>query len=80
MIEVRENSTVRNLMRNYKIPGRICGNRMTSRIDGELVSSITSRSMPMPFAGGRREAVFEGAYIVGVVVHRLGVARVLCFT
>lgn len=28
--------------------GRMCGNRITSRIDGELVSSITRRSMPMP--------------------------------
>lgn len=27
---------------------RICGNRMTSRIAGESVSSITRRSMPMP--------------------------------
>ena len=35
--------------------GRICGNRMTSRIEGELVSSITRRSMPMPQppVGGR---------------------------
>ena len=32
-----------------------CGNRITSRIDGESVSSITSRSMPMPSpaVGGR---------------------------
>src|SRR5690606_8952087 len=28
--------------------GRMCGNRITSRMDGELVSSITRRSMPMP--------------------------------
>src|SRR5699024_11615279 len=27
---------------------RICGNSSTSRMDGELVSSITSRSIPMP--------------------------------
>ena len=34
--------------------GRISGNRMTSRIDGLLVSSMTSRSMPRPSpaAGG----------------------------
>ncbi len=34
---------------------RISGNRMTSRIVGEFVSSITSRSMPIPSppAGGR---------------------------
>jgi hypothetical protein len=34
---------------------RICGNRITSRIEAELVSSITSRSMPMPQppVGGR---------------------------
>ena len=28
--------------------GRISGNRITSRIDGLSVSSMTSRSMPMP--------------------------------
>src|SRR5207253_10782765 len=34
--------------------GRRCGNRMTSRIDGALVKSITRRSMPIPSpaAGG----------------------------
>jgi hypothetical protein len=34
--------------------GRMCGNRMTSRIEGLSVSSMTSRSMPMPApeAGG----------------------------
>ena len=35
--------------------GRICGNRITSLIDGLSVSSITRRSMPMPApaVGGR---------------------------
>src|SRR5690606_4818586 len=28
--------------------GRICGNRITSRIEGESVKSITRRSIPMP--------------------------------
>ncbi|OPZ22608.1 MAG: hypothetical protein BWZ10_00369 [candidate division BRC1 bacterium ADurb.BinA364] len=34
--------------------GRMCGNKITSRIDGESVSSIASRSMPIPrpLAGG----------------------------
>jgi hypothetical protein len=34
--------------------GRMCGKRITSRIDWRLVSSITKRSMPMPIpaAGG----------------------------
>ena len=30
------------------LSGRMCGNSSTSRIDGEFVSSITSRSMPTP--------------------------------
>src|SRR5204863_23266 len=34
--------------------GRMCGNRMTSRIEGESVKNMTSRSMPTPrpAAGG----------------------------
>ena len=34
---------------------RICGNKITSRIDGASVNSITSRSMPIPHppVGGR---------------------------
>ena len=38
-----------------QLSGFSCGNRITSRIDGESVSSITSRSMPMPSpaVGGR---------------------------
>jgi hypothetical protein len=33
---------------NHSVSGRICGNRMTSRIDGESVKNITSRSIPTP--------------------------------
>jgi len=35
--------------------GRMCGKRITSRIDGLFVKSITSRStpMPQPAVGGR---------------------------
>ena len=38
--------------------GLSCGNRMTSRIDGLSVSSITSRSMPIPSpaVGGRPDS------------------------
>jgi len=41
--------------RAHRRSGRSCGNRMTSRIEGELVSSITRRSMPTPSpaVGGR---------------------------
>ena len=42
---------------------------MTSRIDGLLVSSMTSRSMPMPFAGRRRHAVLERPDVI--LVHRV---------
>ena len=35
--------------RRYSPPaGRNCGNKITSRIDGESVNSITNRSMPIP--------------------------------
>ena len=39
----------------HSLRGRISGNRMTSRMEGLLVSSITSRSMPTPSpaVGGR---------------------------
>ncbi len=33
---------------NYQFLGRICGNNNTSRMLGELVNNITSRSIPMP--------------------------------
>ncbi len=55
----------------------MCGNRITSRIDGESVSSITRRSMPMPSAAGRRHAVLQRADVVGVEVHGFVVAGVL---
>ena len=57
--------------------GLSCGNRITSRIDGLSVSSITSRSMPMPSPAVGRQAVLERADVVGVVVHRLLVAGLL---
>ena len=44
--------------------GRMRGNRITSRIDRLLVMIITSRSMPMPFAAGRRQSVLEGTNVV----------------
>ena len=50
--------------------GRSVGKRMTSRIESAPVSSITSRSMPMPEPAGRRQAVLERADVV--VVDRLG--------
>ena len=42
-------------LRRQSFSGRISGNRMTSRIDGWSVSSITRRSMPIPSpaVGGR---------------------------
>ena len=43
---------------------------MTSRIEGLLVSSMTSRSMPTPSPRGRRQAVFERADVV--LVHHVG--------
>ena len=46
---------------------------MTSRIDGELESSMTSRSMPMPSPAGRRHAVLERAHVV--LVHRVRFLR-----
>ena len=49
--------------------GRINGNRMTSRIDGELVSSMHQPIDADAFAAGRRHAVFERAHVV--LVHRV---------
>ena len=46
----------------------IWGKRMTSRIEACPVSSMTSRSMPMPSPAGGRHAVLEGADVV--LVHR----------
>ena len=57
--------------------GRMCGKRMTSRMLGLSVRSITRRSMPRPAPAAGRQAVFERADVVGVVVHRLLVARLL---
>ncbi len=56
---------------------RSAGNRITSRMLGLSVSSIISRSMPMPQPPAGRHAVFERADEVGVVVHRLFVAGFL---
>ena len=44
-----------SLLVTYFASGRSCGKRITSRIDWELVSSITKRSMPIPSpaVGGR---------------------------
>ena len=51
---------------------------MTSRIEGESVSSMTRRSMPMPQPPvGGRQAVFEGADVVGIEVHGLFVTGFL---
>ena len=43
---------------------------MTSRIDGESVNSIVSRSIADPLAGGGRHAVLERADVV--LVHPVG--------
>jgi hypothetical protein len=46
----RRGSAARRTTRGVSLAcsGRMVGNRMTSRIDGWSVSSMTSRSMPMP--------------------------------
>lgn len=51
--------------------------RITSRIFAEVGQSMTSRSMPIPQppVGGR--PYFEGADVVGVVVHCFFIARIL---
>jgi hypothetical protein len=33
---------------NQSVSGRMCGKRMTSRIEGESVKNMTSRSIPTP--------------------------------
>ena len=45
-----QNNPVAGRLRSahFSRSGRMCGNNSTSRIDVELVSSITSRSMPIP--------------------------------
>ena len=58
-----------DIHRHCRRVSRISGNRMTSRIDGLLVSSITRRSMPTPSPAGRRQAVLERADVV--LVHRV---------
>ena len=49
--------------------GRISGNRITSRIDGELREQHHQAIDADAFAAGRRHAVFERAHVV--LVHRV---------
>ena len=55
--------------------GRIVGKAMTSRIEALSVSSITSRSMPMPSPPAGRHAVFERGDEILVQALRLLVAK-----
>ena len=55
--------------------GRRVGKAMTSRMLATSASSMTRRSMPMPEAGGGRQAVLEGPQVVLVDGHGLLVAR-----
>ena len=65
------------LRTEHQVSGRMCGNRITSRMLGESVSSITRRSMPMPQPAVGGMPYSSARMIVGVVVHRLLVAGVL---